>query len=165
VVKTCAFSPGGISSFFEICDYTPEGTPILDEAHIGARGGGFFISRGVFTEICADSADANQIHVFINGRPRPDAYTTKTVAEALLALTPECYHVTVTHFVEIPVAAGFGSSGAGALGTALALSNALKLPHLQSVGTNSSHRRSNVSNRFRHRRWRDDGWLHTNRHA
>ncbi len=127
MVKTYAFSPGGISSFFEICDYTPEGTPILDEAQIGARGGGFVISRGVFTEICADVADANQIHVFINGRPRSDAYTTKTVAEALLALTPERYHVTVTHSVEIPVAAGFGSSGAGALGTALALSNALKL--------------------------------------
>ena len=46
-----AFSPGGITSFFDICDETPEGYPISNELEIGARGGGFVINKGVMTEI------------------------------------------------------------------------------------------------------------------
>jgi len=128
LIKNCkAFSPGGITSFFEICDRTLEGIPISDELKIGARGGGFVISKGVFTEISVDNAENNHIQIFINGKIRPDAYTTKTVVNTLLTKTPKTYSVTVKHYVEIPVAAGFGSSGAGALGTALALSKALNL--------------------------------------
>ena len=122
-----AFSPAGISSFFEICDRTPEGAPITDPEQIGARGGGFAISKGVSTEVSLVEAKEKQIRVFINGKLWPEAETTRTVVETLLEKAPETYHVTVSHRVEVPIAAGFGSSAAGALGTALALSEALDL--------------------------------------
>lgn len=126
--KKCrAFSPGGITSFFEICDLTPDGERISDATFVGARGGGFVISKGVWTEISIDVAKKEQIQVFINGRLRHDAKTTTTVVNTLLQEVSETYYVTVQHRVEVPIGAGFGSSGAGALGTALALSKALNL--------------------------------------
>jgi pantoate kinase len=122
-----AFSPAGISSFFEICDRTPDGKLIRDPEQIGARGGGFAISKGVLTEVSLAEAKEKQIRVFINGKLWSEAETTKTVVGTLLEKVPETYLVTVRHRVEVPIAAGFGSSAAGALGTALALSEALGL--------------------------------------
>jgi len=122
-----AFSPAGISSFFEICDAMPDGSPILDLEKVGARGGGFGFQKGVTTEVKVSTAENNNIHVFINEKMAPEAQTTKTVAQMLLEKTHDTYEVVIKHQVEIPVGAGFGSSAAGALSTALALSNALNL--------------------------------------
>jgi len=122
-----AFSPAGISSFFEICDRTLDGAPITDPERVGARGGGFVISKGVLTEVGLAEAKENQIRVFIDGKLWPEADTTRTVVETLLKKVPETYYVTVRHRVKVPIGAGFGSSAAGALGTALALSKALDL--------------------------------------
>jgi len=122
-----AFSPAGISSFFEICDRTSDGTPITDPEQIGARGGGFVISKGVLTEVSLVKAKEKQIRVFINGKLWPEAETTRTVVETLLEKVSGTYRVTVKHRVEVPIGAGFGSSAAGALGTALALSKTLNL--------------------------------------
>ena len=49
--ETSAFSPAGISSFFEILDRQPDGRPFKDLSYAGARGGGFVISRGVLTRV------------------------------------------------------------------------------------------------------------------
>lgn len=122
-----AFSPAGISSFFEICDTDKDGKPILDTGQVGARGGGFVIQRGVLTEVSLSKAEKNYVEVFINGKPAPAAETTRTVAKTLMEKTGENHRVAVKHTVEVPIGAGFGSSAAGALGTALAVSKTLGL--------------------------------------
>jgi pantoate kinase len=122
-----AFSPSGISSFFEICDTETDGSPISDLERIGARGGGFGIQKGVMTQVDVSKAENDSIHVFINGKDAPEAETTKTVVQMLLSKISEKCKVVVKHKVEVPIGAGFGSSAAGALTTALALSKALGL--------------------------------------
>lgn len=124
-IKARAFSPAGISSFFEICNRGPNGALITNPEHIGARGGGFVISKGVFTEVSVAESEKKSVKVFINEEPAPYAETTKTVVNMLLEKVDGTYEVTVRHRVEVPISAGFGSSGAGALGTALALGEAL----------------------------------------
>jgi pantoate kinase len=122
-----AFSPGGISSFFEICDRTADGKPITDPARVGARGGGFGTKKGVLTEVHLDKAKQSSAEVTINGKSAPEAETTKTVMDALLKKADEKYAVRVRHTIDVPIGAGFGSSAGGALTTALALSEALNL--------------------------------------
>jgi pantoate kinase len=129
VKKTAkAFSPAGISSFFEICDSTDDGKPIADLERVGARGGGFGIKKGVLTEVSVSEAKANCIRVFINGKLAPEAETTRTVSQMLLSKSGKFCDVIVRHKVDVPIGAGFGSSAAGALTAALALSKALDLP-------------------------------------
>ena len=122
-----AFSPAGISSFFEICNRTVDGKPINDLERVGARGGGFGIQKGVMTEVSVSEAKANSIRVFINGRLAPEAQTTITVVQMLLNKVNRAYDVIVNHEVEVPIGAGFGSSAGGALTVGLALSDALDL--------------------------------------
>ena len=122
-----AFSPGGISSFFEVCDLGNDGKPICDLERVGARGGGFVIDKGVQTRVEVEENKKNLIEVFINGKQSLEAETSRTVAESLLAETSKKHKVTIRHRIEIPIGAGFGSSAGGALGTALALSEALEL--------------------------------------
>ena len=122
-----AFSPGGISSFFEICDKAPNGIPIAEPERVGARGGGFVISKGVYTQVEVSDADNSTIEILINGKPAPEAETSRKVAETLLNGAGTTQSVTIKHIVEIPIGAGFGASAAGALGTALSLSETLGL--------------------------------------
>lgn len=122
-----AFCPAGISSFFEICDVTADGKPILNPNKVGARGGGFAMEIGVLTEVTVEESRKRGIQVFINGARAPEAKTTKTVVETLLEKSPDAYDVTVRHTVDVPIGAGFGTSAAGALGAALALSKLLEV--------------------------------------
>jgi len=125
--KAKAFCPAGITSFFEICDKTADGKTISDEERIGARGGGFVLEKGVLTEVNVTESKKLFLEVYINDKPAPYAETTKTVAEMLLEKINEQYEITIRHKVVVPIGAGFGSSGAGALSTALALSKALDI--------------------------------------
>ena len=125
--RATAFSPAGITSFFEICDRTPDGKLIADPERVGARGGGFSPDKGVSTEVIVAEAEESQVQVVINGENCPEAETTLSVVEMLVSKVSENYAIRVIHQVDVPVGAGFGSSAAGALGTALALSEALGL--------------------------------------
>jgi len=125
--KAKAFSPAGISSFFEICDRTPDGKPITNLERVGARGGGFGVGKGVLTEVSVSDAEKTDVEVYINRKPFPEAETTRTVVRMLLNKVSETYSIVVKHRVDVPIGAGFGSSAAGALTTALALSKALGL--------------------------------------
>lgn len=122
-----AFFPSGISSFFEICDQTTKGKPITDLEKIGARGGGFAFEKGVTTETSVREAEKNRIQIYINKKLWPKADTTRIVAETLLQKSDKHYQVIIKHDVKVPICAGFGSSAAGALGAAFALSKALGL--------------------------------------
>jgi pantoate kinase len=123
-----AFSPAGISSFFEICDKTDDEQPMLDLERVGSRGGGFGIQKGVLTEVSVSEAKANRIRVFINEKLAPEAETTRAVSQMLLSKSEKVCNVVVNHKVDVPIGAGFGSSAAGALTAGLALSKALELP-------------------------------------
>ena len=125
--KAKAFCPAGISGFFQICDKEPDGKPITDLERIGARGGGFALKKGVFTEVNIVEQKQKSVNVFLNGKLAPEFETTRTVVEMLLERVSEPYSVAVKHSVEVPIGAGFGSSAAGALGVALALSKALNI--------------------------------------
>lgn len=115
-----AFVPAHISGFFQPCDAsTPE--------RMGSRNCGPCLDFGVRTEVKVESSDRNEVAVFINGRPAPDAKTTLTAAEQILSLTGASFRVRIDHFTEVPVGAGYGASGAGALGTAFSLARALRL--------------------------------------
>ena len=123
--RASAFCPAGISSFFEICDRTIDGKLIADFEKVGARGGGFSPDKGVTTKVALIDSEKRNIQIFINDELCHTAYTTKTVVEMLLDKVSEMYNITIRHKVDVPIGAGFGSSAAGALGTALAISKAL----------------------------------------
>ena len=123
-----AFAPAGISSFFEICDRTADGTPITDLEHVGARGGGFGLKKGVLTAVSVSEPETSRIRVYINGRLAPEAETTRTALQMLLNETKGAYDVVAKHEVEVPIGAGFGTSAGGTLSASLALSKALNLP-------------------------------------
>ncbi len=124
-----AFAPAAISSFFEICDQTSNGKT-LDPEHVGSRGGGFGLQKGVLTEVCVSKAKTktSRINVSINGKPAPEAKTTKTALQMLLANTKSAYDIAVSHRIEVPIGAGFGTSAGGSLTAGLALASALDLP-------------------------------------
>jgi len=124
--RSRAFCPAGISSFFEVCDRTPDGKLIPHLEFAGSRGGGFVIGKGVLTEVSVIESDNSLLQVYINDKLAPYAETTKTVATMLLKKSSSLYKVIIHHKVEVPIGAGFGSSAAGALSTALALSRALE---------------------------------------
>ncbi|MFX1318693.1 MAG: pantoate kinase [Promethearchaeota archaeon] len=114
-----AFSPGHITGFFQICD-EPE-----DPLKKGSRGAGVSVSKGVTTEVEIEPAKSSMIRIEINGDPSYHAPVSKSVIAWFLELRPEqSYQIKVNHKVELPIGAGFGMSGAGALSLALALNKA-----------------------------------------
>jgi len=125
--ETIAFSPAGISSFFEIRDRRPDGRPFKDPTYAGARGGGLVISRGVQTRVRLKRAKRISIHVRINGRAANEARTTISTISKLLEISGENHAVLIDHRANVPIGAGYGASAAGTLSAALAFSEACDL--------------------------------------
>ncbi|MFX1519120.1 MAG: pantoate kinase [Promethearchaeota archaeon] len=126
-MKARAFSPAGISSFFQACLWDSKGELLKDPALIGSRGGGIVIKKGVITELEAVPSDKTTIKVFINNKLTPNAHTTKTAVELVLKEIELAYEVTIKHQIEVPISAGYGTSGAGALSSVIALNELLEL--------------------------------------
>lgn len=122
-----AFSPSGISSFFEACTHNSNGTPIQNPLQQGSKGGGFALAKGVSTTVHASPSSSTEITVAINDNIE-DARTTKTLVEMLLSKQSQSYHIKIEHKIDVPIGAGFGTSAAGAFSCGLALASALKLP-------------------------------------
>jgi pantoate kinase len=125
--ETSAFSPAGISSFFEIRDKRPDGRLFKDPSYAGARGGGFVISRGVLTRVRLARGSKSRISVRINKRAADEARTTISAISKLLQISGQKYEVMIDHHVGVPIGAGYGASAAGPLSAALAFSEAADL--------------------------------------
>jgi pantoate kinase len=123
-----AFSPGAISSFFEICNTDSTGQILRDPARIGARGGGFAIRRGVRVRVTTRRSGKTRIEIRINAKPAPEARTTQWALTELLRKFGEVQEVRVDIAVSIPISAGYGTSAAGTAASCLALADALQLP-------------------------------------
>ncbi len=119
--KASAFAPSHISGFFQVCDESSE----LERK--GSRNCGPCIDSGALTKIKVEPAVRTRITVRINDKLAPRAKTTLAAARQLIRLAREPFKIEVHHSCEVPIGAGYGASGAGALGTTLAFSKALGL--------------------------------------
>ncbi len=119
-MRTSAFVPGHITGFFK---------PMLNDDPLksGSTGCGLVISKGVFTNVVAREASEDSINIFLDGEEGKYPVSLYAAKEVLKKADGN-YKVDVYHESEIPISQGFGASGAGALGTSIALSDALKLP-------------------------------------
>ena len=115
------FVPSHITGFFEIID----NQNLLKK---GSRGAGVVMDKGVITEI--KIIDGNGTKIKINGSDDPvnDTITRKTIEIIKRHFNLDQKKIIIHHDVQVPIAAGFGTSAAFALGTALGISNILKLP-------------------------------------
>jgi pantoate kinase len=116
------YVPSAVSSFFEICDTNPDGSPIHDVLKIGSRGGGFVLKRGSTTRVSESKMDT----VLINHRVTTRARTTNQVID-LMRNKYGFGAVRIHHIIEPPIGCGFGTSGSGALGAAIAISDLFEL--------------------------------------
>jgi pantoate kinase len=103
---------------------------------MGSRNCGPCLELGVRTEVNVKPSGKTRIEIKINGKNSP-AETTHAVVKQLLKFTEEALEIKINHICHVLVGAGFGASGAGALGAAMALIKALglKLPHHAPVTT------------------------------
>jgi len=122
-----AFAPAVISNFFAVFDEGMASRP-PDLSRVGATGGGFTLSRGVFTRASVGSAARREIRATVNGDPHYPARTTTKAVELLLgSLGGGEFAVRLAQDVEVPIGCGFGTSSASALSAVMAVSSALGL--------------------------------------
>lgn len=68
-----------------------------------------------------------KVKIFMNGVESITAYTTKATVDAILEKADKPQEIHIHHRTMAPIGAGYGLSGAGAIGAALALNEALDL--------------------------------------
>lgn len=119
--EASAFAPGHLTGFFQICDQPED--PLLK----GSRGAGASITRGVRTRVTAETSEKADYSIFIDGKESSSAFVSESVLGKMLEKLGEPHRIVVEHTVEIPLGAGFGSSGGGALTLSMALNEALRL--------------------------------------
>jgi pantoate kinase len=111
------YAPGHLTGLFQICDQSP------DPLQKGSRGSGVSLDIGVYTKVTSEPAEKTTWTIKINGEQTDGAFVSENVLNKLTKhIKPQ--HISVEHFVETPVVAGFGSSGGGALSLALAFNEA-----------------------------------------
>lgn len=116
-----AFAPCHITGFFQIFD---EADNALDA---GSKGAGISLSRGVKTHVRLKPSLKKNRRISINGVVSDSAVVSEHILNTFGSSFGEMekLEVIVEHYVEVPLGAGFGTSGAAALSLALALNKAL----------------------------------------
>ncbi|TFG34741.1 hypothetical protein EU527_02100 [Candidatus Thorarchaeota archaeon] len=113
-----AFVPGHITGLFRIFDDSK------NPLECGSTGAGFSVEIGTFTTVSITEKNSLDITTIYNDK-RINAEVTKTVVRRLAEDYERTFKIVVRHDSSLPSGVGFGASGAGALGTALALSHIL----------------------------------------
>jgi pantoate kinase len=116
--------PHRISGFFEIVDHKlPLQYSINDLLSIGSRGGGPCLSeKGLTTMEIDDKKKPGTISILINGADYSSkAKTTLSVVKWMGIDVAKDHAITIRHDIPLLMGAGFGSSGSGALGAAIAV--------------------------------------------
>lgn len=118
-----AFSPCHITGLFQILDET------TNPLHAGSRGAGVSLSRGVETQIKIKKTFQSLSQVRMNGIISNSAEVSKHVLKAFQSRFKETanFQIDIEHDVNLPIGAGFGTSGAAALSLALALNEVFDL--------------------------------------
>ena len=127
-MKAVAFAPGHISGFFE---------PIYQNNNAdrsGSRGAGINISLGATSQVTVKSSVDQTIDISLNNK-KADTPVTKLAIKHLIGNTP--LHITVNTELDLPTGQGFGMSGAGALGSTIALAKLLYISKEEAL--KSSH--------------------------
>ncbi|MEA1905219.1 MAG: hypothetical protein U9M97_05030, partial [Candidatus Hadarchaeota archaeon] len=106
----------------------------------GSRNCGPCITAGVDTEVKASPSTRSKINIFMDGRKTSKARTSLAAARFVLEEVSDSLKVEVHHVTQAPIGAGYGLSGAGAVGVVLALSNALDLNFSRSKVASMAHR-------------------------
>jgi pantoate kinase len=113
-----AFVPGHITGFFRIHDKAKN--PLM----CGSRGAGFSVEIGTLTTVSITENDFLEITTIYNNE-KIDAQVTNMVIRRMVEDYERQFNVNVMHKSSLPSGAGFGASGAGALGAALAFGSLL----------------------------------------
>jgi pantoate kinase len=123
VKEATAFAPCHITGVFQIFDQA------ADALHIGSKGAGVSLSLGVKTTVKIKESSSCRLEVSINHHVAKSARVSKYVADAFLSRSNETQklELLVEHQVNVPIGAGFGTSGSSALSLAFALNKALGL--------------------------------------
>ncbi|MHA1577311.1 MAG: pantoate kinase [Candidatus Thorarchaeota archaeon] len=111
-----AFVPGHITGLFRIHD--EHENPL----YRGSTGAGFSVSMGTKTSVTIAEHSTLETEIKYNEQ-KIDGPITHTVVKRLSEIYEMPFKAKVIHQSSLPIGVGFGASGAGALGTALAICN------------------------------------------
>ena len=125
-LSAAAFAPAVISNFFAIHDEALRKKP-PDYSRAGATGGGFTLSKGVYSRASAVRGSKSRLTIVVDGDPAYPADTTRRAVSLLLNTVHEPVAVELVQTVEVPIGAGFGTSSASALSAVMAIASALEL--------------------------------------
>lgn len=114
-MKVRAYCPGHISTIFRVCMHDD----VLDS---GSRGAGIVIDEGVVTEV--ETVPGYGAVVYFNGL-KMDFLPSLAMVKRMV---PESHgEIVVRHITKLPLGAGFGVSGACAMGVGLCLNEIYSL--------------------------------------
>lgn len=128
-----AFVPGHITGVFRIFD------EMNDPLECGSIGAGFSVEIGTLTTVSVIENKSLEITTIYNDE-NIEANVTKAVVRRLVENYERQFKVIVTHKSSLPSGVGFGASGAGALGTALALGHLLDSSLSETTAATYAHR-------------------------
>ncbi len=132
--KVEVWVPHRISGFFQMMNPKEKVTK-TDLTKIGSRGGGPALTAFGKTKITILHTDEEleniskiTFQVFMEGKENTlKAKTSCSVVNQMMHLLPKNVNLLIEHNFDLPIGAGFGSSGAGALGIAFGLNALFKL--------------------------------------